>query len=169
MLYRTGPMSPIYVAKFSKFGYHKDFWKLSDRLNNKRDIKIFRDKSDENGPSGSKKVATYIFVPEKTFIYHEMTESGQTYKFREYQTDIAIRPIDMIAINKHLYVISPDRLYRFVVNEDKLKKEEELADFKTINKYKKIALTQGKIFLFVQRSDSGRGYEVYANANFTTK
>jgi len=62
-----------------------------------------------------------------------MTESGQTYKFREYQTDIAIRPIDMIAINKNLYVISPDRLYQFVVNEDKLKKEDELANFNSIN------------------------------------
>jgi len=62
-----------------------------------------------------------------------MTESGQTYKFREYQTDIAIRPIDMIAINKNLYVISPDRLYQFVVNEDKLKKEDEQANFNSIN------------------------------------
>jgi len=168
LIYRTNPYSPVYIATFAKYGYELDFWKLGEYLDGKDGVTIFRDKSDINGPTEDKRVATYIYYPQRTFLYHEMTERGDTYRVRHYTTDIDLNAIDMIAISNRIYVISPERIFVFHVNEDKIKKELELADFNEINKYKLLGLTQGKVFFFVQKVTGKNTYELYANDNFTT-
>jgi len=165
-LYRTDKMSPIYIAKFTREGEQRDFWKIGTVLKNQDKIIVARDKAESNGPNSLKTAVAYIHVPPNIVIYHEMDEHGNTFKKKIYHADQDLRIVDFVAVNKLLYIISPERMFKYSVNKDKLRKEMEITDMKE-NSFKQIGLTQGLVFLYVKRVNNGE--TLYASSKFTSK
>lgn len=93
-----------------------------------------------------------------------MDEHGNTFRKKIYHADQDLRIVDFVAVNKLIYIVSPERMFKYSVNKDKLRKEIEI-NLKVDNSIKEIGLTQGMIFLYVKRSD--RGQYLYASSQFT--
>ena len=163
-VYRSNTKSPIMISKFSRVGLQKDFWKLGTIINDKANLIIARDKSESNGPSVNKTGVVYIYIPPNIVIYHEMNEHGNTVTKKIYHADVNLRTVDFVAWKRNLYIISPDRMFHFMVREDQLRKEKLLSNF-TENAYKQIGMTQGGVFLYVRRYREGE--RLYAHENFT--
>lgn len=64
-----------------------------------------------------------------------MDEHGNTFKKKIYHADQDLRIVDFVAVNKLVYIISPERMFKYSVNKDKLRKELEISDMKE-NSYK---------------------------------
>jgi len=165
-IYRQNKKSPIFISKFSRVGVQRDFWKIGTVINMKDKLIIARDKSESNGPSYNKTAVVYIHVPPNLIIYHEMDEHGNTFKKKVYPADQNLRVVDFVAWKRKLYILSPDRLFEFSVNEDQLRKEKQMSNF-TENTYKQIGLTKGGVFLYVIRFKGGE--RLYGHENFTDK
>lgn len=168
LVYRLDPNSPVFCAQFTKYGIRQTFWKLGDVFNGVTNINIFRDKADIIGPTGKVQAISYIYAPQRTFIYHEMTETGQTYRVRKYTADIDLNAIDMLAFQKHVYVVSLERIFKFQINEDQMRKVDELK-FKNQGEYQSIMLTEGRVFLYIKRIESESGeqlFSLYAQDDF---
>jgi len=165
-LYRTDKMSPIYITKFSRVGEQRDFWKIGTVIEGQDNIIITRDKVESSGPNSVNTSVSYIYVPPNIIVYHEMDEHGNTFKTKEYTADQDLRVIDFVGVNKIIYIISPERMFKYSVNKDSLRKEEEISNFKD-NTFKQIGITQGKVFLYVKRVADGE--MLYASSQFTEK
>lgn len=165
-VYRQNRESPISIAKFSRIGLQRDFWKIGTVIKGIDNIIIARDKGESNGPSHNRTGVIYIHVPPNKIIYHEMDTHGNTFKMKVYEADQDLRVVDFVAISRQVYIISPDRLFKYLVNEDSLRKEEQLSDIKE-NEYKQVGMTIGGIFLFVKRFKGGE--RLFANDKFETK
>jgi hypothetical protein len=166
-LYRTDKDSPIYINKFSREGEQRDFWKIGTVIEGQDKIIVARDKAESNGPNPNSTAVSYIHVPPNIIIYHEMDEHGNTFKKKEYHADQDLRIVDFVAVDKLVFIISPDRMFKYSVNKDKLRKEMEIAEGVTDNEFKQIGLTQGRVFLYVKRVDNGE--VLYASSKFTEK
>lgn len=164
-LYRTDRDSPIYVTKFSREGEQRDFWKVGTVIEGQDKIIIARDKSESNGPTGKTTAVSYIHVPPNIIIYHEMDEHGNTFKMKIYHADQDLRVVDFVAVNRMIYIVSPERMFKYSVNKDKLRKEQEISDVKD-NSFKMIGITQGGVFLYVKRVENGE--QLYASSQFTS-
>lgn len=164
-VYRANRESPIYIAKFSRIGLQRDFWKIGTVIKGKDNIIIARDKGESNGPSVNQTGVVYIHVPPNVIIYHEMDIHGNTFKMKIFYADQDLRIIDFVAIKRQIYIVSPDRIYQYIANEDKLRKEVQLSDFKE-NEFKQIGMTKGGVFLFVKRFKGGE--RLFANDKFET-
>lgn len=165
-LYRTDKDSPIYVSKFTREGEQRDFWKIGTIIEGQDNIIVTRDKSESTGPSSVNTSVAYIHVPPNIIIYHEMDEHGNTFKNKIYHADQDLRIVDFVAINKMVYIISPERLFKYSVNKDTLRKELEITDVKD-NSFKQIGLTHSLLFLFVKRINNGE--TLYTTSEFTSK
>lgn len=165
-LYRTDKMSPIYVTKFSRVGEQRDFWKIGTVIEGQDNIIVARDKIESSGPNSTNTSVSYIYVPPNIIVYHEMDEHGNTFKTKEYTADQDLRVIDFVGVNKIIYIISPERMFKYSVNKDSLRKEEEISNFRD-NTFKQIGITQGKVFLYVKRVIDGE--ILYASSQFTEK
>lgn len=165
-VYRANRESPIRIAKFSRVGLQRDFWKIGTVIKGIGNIIISRDKGESNGPSASRKGVVYIHVPPNKIIYHEMDIHGNTFKMKVYEADQNLRVVDFVAIQRQVFIISPDRLFKFLVNEDSLRKEAQLSNFKE-NEFKQIGMTKAGVFLFVKRFKGGE--RLFANNKFETQ
>jgi hypothetical protein len=164
-LYRTDKDSPIYVSKFTREGEQRDFWKIGTVIKGQDKIIVARDKAESNGPNSEKTAVAYIHVPPNIVIYHEMDEHGNTFKKKIYHADQDLRIVDFVAVNKLVYMVSPERMFKYSVNKDKLRKEKEI-NIKD-NSIKQIGLTQGLVFLYVKRNEKGQ--YLYASSKFTNE
>jgi hypothetical protein len=162
-LYRTDKDSPIYISKFTREGEQRDFWKIGTVIKGQDKIIIARDKAESNGPNSTNTAVAYIHVPPNIVIYHEMDEHGNTFKKKIYHADQDLRMVDFVANKRLVYIISPERMFKYSVNKDKLRKEMEIGI--KDNSYKQIGMTQGNIFIYIKRSE---GFEyLYASSKFT--
>lgn len=165
LLYRENYDSVIKVTTFNRAGQVTTNWNIGDSIKGKSGILIMKDRVEEMAPSLNKPSATYIFVPGNTIIYHEMNYRGGTERKKIYHTDLNLQIIDWTCFERNIFVVTPDRLMKFLVNQDKITKREEFSDFAE-NTYKAVGFTKGRVFVYVLRQDNQE--ILFAHKEFTT-
>lgn len=154
LLYREDKYRPFTITQFSRAGMLSDNLDIDLSIISGKEgdqIKFMRDITQENAPSSTRNVATYIYVHPNNIIYHEINFLGKSVKTKAYKTDNQLELIDSFAINKKLHVVTGGSLEIYNVDANTMVKEYETLI--PVNSISQISYTRGKLYLFVKRVD----------------